>query len=132
MHSASPKKKKKKKRKKKKKKKGIDICSAVPQFHSASFHSYPVSTLPIHACTEYPNNQIGASQRASPTDRQRRLLVPTHPEIASESDSSPLGEGLKMEPIEAMALWIHEVVVGEAGADGVWGDCMAELSGGGV
>ena len=68
------------------------------------------------------------SQRASPTDRQRRLLAPTHPEIASDSDSSSLEEGLKREPIEAMALWIHEVVVGEAGADGVFDDCMVELS----
>ncbi|EKV12603.1 hypothetical protein PDIG_32310 [Penicillium digitatum PHI26] len=27
-----------------------------------------------------------------PTDRQRRLLVPTHPEIASVSELSSLGE----------------------------------------
>ena len=33
-----------------------------------------------------------------------------------------------MEPIEARALWSHEVVAGEAGADGVFADCMVELS----
>lgn len=35
---------------------------------------------------------------------------------------------MKREPIEAMALRIHEVVIGEAGADGVFDDCMVELS----
>ncbi|KGO69007.1 hypothetical protein PITC_078320 [Penicillium italicum] len=42
-------------------------------------------------------------QRATPTDRQRRLFVPTHPEIASVSESSSL-EVWKMDPIEARAL----------------------------
>lgn len=34
-----------------------------------------------------------------------------------------------MDPIEVIALWIHEVVVGEAGADGVFDDFMVELRG---
>jgi hypothetical protein len=38
-----------------------------------------------------------------------------------------LEEGLKIEPIDEIALWIHEVVVGEAGAGGVFEDCMVEL-----
>lgn len=33
----------------------------------------------------------------------------------------------KIEPSEARALWSHEVVVGEAGADGIFADCMVEL-----
>ena len=69
------------------------------------------------------------SQRASPTDRQRRrLFVPTHPEIASVSDSSSLEEVWKMDPIEARAVWSHEVVFGGVGAEGVFDDCMVELS----
>lgn len=68
------------------------------------------------------------SQRASPTDRQRRrLFVPTHPEIASVSDSSSL-EVWKMDPIEARAVWSHEVVFGGAGAESVFDGCMVELS----
>lgn len=33
-----------------------------------------------------------------------------------------------MDPIEARALWSHEVVVGEAGDDDVVGDCIVELA----
>lgn len=69
------------------------------------------------------------SQRASPTDRQRRrLFVPTHPEIASVSDSSSFEEVWKMDPIEARAVWSHEVVFGGSGAEGVFDGCMVELS----
>jgi hypothetical protein len=113
MHSASPKERSKR------------YMPSGPPFHSASFHSYPVSILPM--LKNQPNNQIVNPQRASPTDRQRRLLVPTHPEIASDSDSSSLEEGLKIEPIDEIAFWIHEVVVGEAGAGGDFEDCMVEL-----
>jgi hypothetical protein len=54
----------------------------------------------------------------------------THPEIASDSDSSSLEEGLKREPIEAMALRIHEVVIGEGDAVGLSGRLVeSRLSG---
>lgn len=67
------------------------------------------------------------SQRVSPTDRQRRLFVPTHPEMASVSDSSSLEEGWKIDPIEARAVWSHEVVFWGAGPVGVFDGCMVEV-----
>lgn len=33
-----------------------------------------------------------------------------------------------MDPIEARAVWSHEVVFGGVGAEGVFDDCMVELS----
>lgn len=93
----------------------------------------PFSTLPLLSQSSpliFRDKSVGHmvnSQRASPTYRQRRrLFVPTHPEIASVSDSSSLEEVWKIDPIEARAVWNHEVVGAEA--EGVFDGCMVELS----